>query len=75
MDIKPHELRIITELCELAEKVAKLDSFIDEGNPYFTMLDKDDQRLLRAQWNYMLGYKSVLKERVNKIIRRLSGDV
>ena len=54
--------RMLVEQKELKEKVAKLEMFIDSYK--FRSLTQDNQKLLKKQLSYMLGYLNTLTERI-----------
>lgn len=71
MQIFPHELRMLNEHAELQEKIESLKCFI--GNlkvePYKS-LHIEEKRLLTAQLNYMVGYRGILKTRIDRTFKR-----
>lgn len=54
--------RMIDEKTELEERVTKLNTFIDSN--MFKKLDKENQKLLKKQQAYMLGYLNTLTQRI-----------
>jgi len=71
MEIEPHELRMITELAELTEKIKSLEIFVSSHNGHFVGICEEDKRLLKAQLNYMKGYRDMLQNRVVKVLKRI----
>lgn len=63
MPLAPHQQRVVDERYELADKLAKLDEFIDH-NPLFKTLDNKDQMLLLEQSSVMTQYKRLLDRRI-----------
>lgn len=60
--MEPHQLRVITELKDLSNKVDSLSTFL--STDIFTKLDMVDQTLLEQQLALMRGYLKILKARV-----------
>lgn len=60
----PHQERVIQEYTELAEKVQKLDLFID--SKIYNELELDDQHLLQLQLYVMSDYLSILERRIDR---------
>ena len=54
--------RMLDEQKELKERVAKMQMFIDSYK--FRSLTQDNQKLLRKQLSYMMGYLNTLTERI-----------
>jgi hypothetical protein len=63
--LAPHEVRVLAEQAELANRTAKLKAFIGTGA--FQRLDEEDQSLLVSQLEWMYGYLRVLGARVERI--------
>lgn len=58
----PHQERVVTEEAELAEKIQKLDTFLDGA--MFKTLSENHQRLLNEQYRHMVRYRLVLEQRI-----------
>lgn len=58
----PHQERVIFEQAELAERIAKLSSFI--GSKIYNDLVEAEQDRLSRQLGHMQAYNSVLEERI-----------
>ncbi len=64
MQFQPFQQRVIDEKCELDEKLAKLNAFIETNA--FQSLDRIDQILLRRQLWTMQEYSKTLELRIKK---------
>lgn len=62
------EERLLDEKLHLAEKLKRLENFIDE-NPKFEELSEDDKILMRRQHDAMCIYLSCLEARVHKMLK------
>lgn len=62
--MKPHEQRVIDEKNELADRLAKLTTFI-ASNPLFCSLPYDEQGRMKIQRFIMGEYKAVLEDRID----------
>lgn len=62
MELQPHQQRVVEEKEALQEKVEKLEKFTQ--SEIFKTLSKTDQKLLKYQLIYMIGYLNVLEARV-----------
>lgn len=60
--MEPHQLRVVTELKELSNRVDSLSTFL--FTDIFAKLDMVDQTLLEQQLVLMRGYLKILKARV-----------
>ena len=60
--MQPHQERVINEQMELEDKVEHLQTFI--RGDVFPNLPEREQDRLREQLHYMLGYNTVLKQRI-----------
>jgi hypothetical protein len=60
--LAPHQLRVVQEAHEVAEKHAKLGIFL--LSPARAQLSWDEQSLLQEQWHAMAGYLHVLGKRL-----------
>lgn len=60
--IPPHQQRVIDEEKELRDKLEKLTAFFN--NPIYTSLDKEEQKRLSRQAQYMDQYLHTLVERI-----------
>ena len=58
----PHQERVVQEEIELADKLAKLDTFL--LTELFASLDEREQVRLRLQRWFMAGYLDILQERI-----------
>ena len=63
--MQAHELLVVQEQAELAEKLEKLSVFIS-ASPHFTSLPDEDKTLLRRQREIMLEYHEVLGDRIGR---------
>jgi len=60
----PHIERMKDELTQLADRTAKLATFIS-GNPIFKQLPGDERDLMRQQLVHMEGYRDTLDTRLD----------
>jgi histone acetyltransferase (RNA polymerase elongator complex component) len=58
----PHQQRVVQELSELSDKLAKLKTFTTGTT--FSSLAADEQERLKRQLGHMEGYVTVLVERI-----------
>lgn len=63
MPLQPHQERVIEEEGVLAEKLDRLNEFIN--GKAFGKLPPEERRLMRQQAKHMLGYRDVLRFRIN----------
>jgi len=61
--MKEYQTRVVNELKELTEKREKLGLFIDR-NPIFETLPEAEQFRLRSQFDIMIQYEAILKDRI-----------
>ena len=64
--MKAHEQRVVDEKTELAERLAKLETFI-ESNPMFRSLSYAEQGRLKIQRFIMEQYRGVLEDRIDNL--------
>lgn len=57
--------RLLAEEKDLADKVAKLQNFIDDTNSNFRFIKSNIQDLMKTQLSDMQGYLWCLSERIN----------
>ena len=62
--MEPHEQRVVKELKELTDKREKLAYFIAQ-HPRFKELPEAEQERLRRQFDIMVRYEGVLRERID----------
>lgn len=62
-DVSDYKSRLVLEEKDLSEKVSKLLSFIKDLGTAFSNLDKDEQRSLKEQLQYMSNYLCILRVR------------
>jgi hypothetical protein len=62
-DFLPYQQRVIAEMCELDEKIEKLDAFM--LTDAYKALDKSEQDRLSSQSFFMAGYADVLQRRID----------
>lgn len=60
----PHIERMKNELAQLADRTAKLATFIS-GNPIFNQLPRDERDLMRQQLAHMEDYRDTLDTRID----------
>lgn len=63
-DTPPHQLRVLEELAQVADRLQKLNAFIHGGSATFASLPIAEQSRLREQASYMTDYHDVLVRRV-----------
>ena len=61
--MQPHEERVVQEHKDLAEKITKLEAFLQSKMFHYSINDSAKNQLLR-QRDYMVGYRDVLAERI-----------
>lgn len=61
--MEAYQVRVIQERIDLYEKITKLDGFMRSST--FTSLDEYEQERLRRQYEAMITYSSILKERIS----------
>lgn len=66
--LAPHEIRVLAEQAEQANRTAKLKALIGTGA--FQKLSEEDQSLLVSQLEWMYGYLRVLGARVERFIAK-----
>lgn len=54
--------RLVTEHSELSEKIEKLSNFLESER--FSDIDKEQQELLKQQYQVMLEYQQILIQRI-----------
>jgi hypothetical protein len=59
----PHQQRVVTEREELNQKIDKLKAFIMES-PIFKTLPADEQKRLNRQYDVMVEYSTILRQRI-----------
>ena len=62
MDLQPHQQRVVAEKDELDERLGKLLAFFQ--SPIYAGLSEAERSRLRAQSFFMVGYSSMLGERI-----------
>lgn len=67
MAYQPHEQRVIAERDELADRIIKLEQFIDKG-AIFGSLPSIEQKALWMQLTYMRDYCAVLIDRCSRFV-------
>ena len=60
----PHQQRVLDEHRDLAEKLQRLDLFLDTKT--FNELEITDQQLLELQLYVMSDYLNILKKRIDR---------
>ncbi len=60
--MKPYQQRVVDELRELGDKIAKLQSFIT--GDIFKSLDVAEKHRLNDQLAVMVKYKCILRDRI-----------
>ena len=63
MSLAPHQQRVVDERDQLAERIEKLDAFI-QGNSFFEGLPEAEQERLVAQAGVMAVYCRILERRI-----------
>lgn len=72
--LQPHQVRVVDELGQLADRRDKLGQFIatDNGfnpiNPAFAALPEDEQERLQKQFAIMSQYEDILRDRINHFL-------
>jgi hypothetical protein len=64
-ELQPYQQRVMEEADELAERLRKLTSFVDIGNPIFEALPRDEQSRLRQQFFAMQLLAMILQSRID----------
>lgn len=62
--LPPHQQRIVAELEQLADRTAKLESFL--STPFYASMDEDEKHLMKMQADAMVLYLGILNTRANK---------
>lgn len=65
LNIPDHVHRIIKEHDELAERIAKLASFIDADNDIYRKLCDAEKKLLIRQLGVMVTYRDIIEQRLH----------
>jgi len=60
--MQPHQERVLNKQMELEDNVHKLQKFL--AGDILPQLPEREQDRLREQLHYMLGYNTVLKQRI-----------
>lgn len=70
-EIPPHVQRMLGESADLVERKQKLGFFIHGANTVFDGLPKEDQDLLRQQFEAMDNYSNILQMRLERELVKL----
>lgn len=62
-DLQPHQQRVVVERDELADRLAKLEAFLNRPD-FGAIVTPAEQPLLRAQAMHMRHYLAVLNGRI-----------
>jgi hypothetical protein len=60
--LQPHQERVVTERAELAEKINKLEKFLDGA--VFVSLESEERVRLAKQFAIMKAYLEILDQRI-----------